>query len=44
MKTNLMGIGKFLVTVLMVMVGIYVLKMIIKKTNIPVLSTVAEAV
>lgn len=41
---SLNSIGKFFVMVVLVMIGIYAVKMATKKFNIPVLSTVAEEV
>ena len=42
---NIKSIGSFFLTVLLVMVGIYVIKMVLAKVgNVPVLSKVAEAV
>jgi hypothetical protein len=41
---NVSTIGKFIVTVLLVMIAIYGIKLAAKKFNIPVISTVAEGV
>lgn len=41
---NAQGILKFVVMVLLVMIGIFAVKFVAKKYNIPVVSTVAEGV